>query len=238
MSKRDGMTLARRRLIAWFLLVGIAAAGVGWLVTIDLRTKISTNVLDLVPGSAKSPELNVVRSLASEAEARTMLFSLHDSTKAVEPAAAALLASELKRDPAFAAAVSLQDLRAKDALGKTIFDRRMTLLFPRWLEEERRAYASSAQPRPEFTAWMADETTRKLNDFVTSPAALAFQDVVPADPLLLMPRVVERLKPALGLFGGATRPGRNALQLTSMPAEAARVAWRNSRRFQPVGFGR
>jgi len=59
------MTFPQRRRLAWALLLAFAAAGAGWLARLDLRQKISTDVLDLLPADERNPEVAIVRELAS-----------------------------------------------------------------------------------------------------------------------------------------------------------------------------
>src|SRR5580658_4164051 len=100
-------TLQRRRLLAAAILGAAVLAGGTWLARIDYSQKISTDVLDLLPEGERSPELNLVRALASEAEARVMLFVLTGADGSPAPAGAARrFASELASRPAFEQALA------------------------------------------------------------------------------------------------------------------------------------
>lgn len=187
------MTFRRRQVLGWALLAGVALLGAVWLARLDYAKKISTDVLDLIPTDERSPELALVRQLASEAGARTMLFEL----RGADGAAARRFATELTRSPAFDQAVAVGDTAANDALGRALFDQRLALLFPRWLHERETAFAATGQPAAGFAAWLADDTAAALERFLATPAALGFQDIVPADPLLLMPAMIERAKHGL-----------------------------------------
>jgi predicted exporter len=198
------MTFPRRRLLAW-LLLGVFVAGCGaWLAHLDLRQKISTDVLDLIPSGERAPELALVRELASQAEARAMFFVLTDSAGRTAPAEAATrFAAELRRSPAFDQALPLADLGSRDAVARELFARRFTLLFPQWLREREAAWAKVQSAAPAFDDWLASDTAQALGRFLAGPGAIAFQDVIPADPLLLMPGAVEQLKGGLALMGNA-----------------------------------
>lgn len=205
------MTLRRRRLFAWGVLAVTALCGGAWLAQLDFSRKISTDVLDLLPTGERAPELAMVRALASQAEARTMLMVLTDgAAQPASTAAAARFSQELARSPAFTQVIVLGGGQRLDAVGKILFEQRFPLLFPRWLHEREAEYAALGRPPAEFGAWLANEVAAKLTGFLTTPAAFGFQDIIPADPLLLMPGVVERLK------GG--------LSLVSAPAPAAPAA--------------
>ena len=199
------MTFRRRQLLGWSLLAAAALLGLTWLLRLDYAKKISTDVLDLIPVDEQAPELTLVRSLASQAEARTMFFELTGASRRPASASAALsFVAALQREPAFDQAVVMGDNSARDALGRELFDRRFTLLLPLWLHERRAAYTGDPAG---FSAWLARDTATNLERFLTTPEALAFQEVIPSDPLLLMPGAVDRLKDGLALVQPAANDG-------------------------------
>jgi predicted exporter len=190
------MTLARRRRLAWSVLALCAAAGAAWLLRLDYARKISTDVLDLIPVNERDPELAMVRALASQAEARTMMFAL--TQRDGRPAsleAARLFARALGHAPEFTQALALADPTWRDGIGQALFEQRFPLLFPIWLREHP-AVASGDGGAIEAAA---REAAVRLKTFVASPEGLAFQDLVPADPLLLLPDAINRLKGGLAL---------------------------------------
>jgi len=179
------MTLGRRRLLGWSVLAVFALAGGVWLAQLDFARKISTDVLDLIPAGEREPELAMVRELASQAEARTMWFVLTGADGTAAPAdAAGQFAAELLQAPVFAQALALGDSGWRDALGRELFELRFTLLFPGWLRERDEAD-------------LAASVARELQAYLETPEALGYQDLVPQDPLLLLPDVLRRLPRAL-----------------------------------------
>ncbi|MDI1250683.1 MAG: MMPL family transporter [Lacunisphaera sp.] len=206
------MTFRRRQLLGWSVLAAAALLGGAWLLRLDYGRKISTDVLDLIPADERAPELTLVRSLASQAEARTMLLALTGPDgKPAATAAAAGFAAALAREPAFEQVMLMGDTAAQDALGRELFAQRFTLLFPLWLHERQTAYAATGAAPADFSAWLARETATALGQFLTTPEALAFQEIIPDDPLLLLPGAVERLKDGLGLVQPATAGAPAAL---------------------------
>jgi len=196
------MNFRRRQLLGWSVLALAALLGGAWLLRLDYGRKISTDVLDLIPAGEQAPELALVRSLASQAEARTMLFELTVAPGRPAPAgAAARFAAALAREPAFDQAVVMGDSGARDAIGRELFERRFTLLFPLWLHGRAAAPAATGGAPAEFSGWLARDTAAALTRFLATPEALGFQEIIPADPLLLMPGAVDRLSAggALGL---------------------------------------
>jgi predicted exporter len=183
---------ARQKLIARIALGGFAALCIGWLARLDYSQKVSTNVLDLLPSAEQSPDASIVRSLADDAQVRVMLFSIDDpAAPGIAPAAAARqFAAELRRSPEFAESVPV-DGTAESALGQAIFERRLTLLFPTWLGRQESEFARSGFPAKGFSAWLAERSAARLEAFLAEPQAVPMEDIVTADPLLLVPGFAE-----------------------------------------------
>lgn len=186
------MEPARQKLFARIVLAGFAALCIGWLARLDYARKISTNVLELLPAAEQSPEAGIVRSLADDAQARVILFTLRDPAAPTAPPAAAarLLAAELGRSPAFAEAMQLDDA-ARTSIGRALFERRFTLLFPSWLGRQEAEFARTGQGPGGFSAWLAERSAVRLEAFLSRPEAVPMQDLVTADPLLLVPGFVQ-----------------------------------------------
>ncbi len=194
---------ARAALLAFVVLCG------AWLVRLDYARKISTNVLDLIPTAEQSPEVNLVRSFAGDVQARVMLFALSDSnTPTLAPQTAARdFAAELAKSPEFAEALVIGDSTAQDQFGRRIFERRFELLLPGWLGERQREFDRTGKPAAEFSAWLAEQTAADLENFLSQPEAAAMQEIVQADPLLLVPHLIEHAK----LAGPSGNAGNHAL---------------------------
>ena len=180
-----------------------------WLLRLDHATKISTNVLDLIPTAEQSPEIGLVRGFASNVQARVMLFALHDASHAEKPpvAAARGFADQLAASPDFAEAVVMGDPAAENALGRAVFEHRFEWLLPTWLGEREREFVRSGEPAEKFPAWLAARAAGKLEAFLNRPEATAMQDLIPRDPLLLVAQLVDRARllgsPAAGAGGHA-----------------------------------
>lgn len=201
------MTFRRRQLLGWSVLAAAAVLGGTWLLRLDYARKISSDVLDLIPADEQAPELTLVRSLASQAEARTMFFELIVANGQPAPAgAAARFATALGREPAFEQVMVMGDPAAQDAVGRELFEQRFALLFPLWLHGREAAYSMTGGAPAGFSGWLAHDTAAALDRFLTAPEALAFQEIIPADPLLLMPGAVDRLKAGLALAQPAAAP--------------------------------
>ena len=198
------LSLPRRRLAAAALLGACALLGFGWLAHLDLRQKISADLLDLLPAKERAPEIAIVRSLASEAEARVMFFVLTDPAGKPAPAGAArAFAAALTGQPGIAQALALDDPAPREALGRELFNRRFTLLFPLWLKEREAAFTAGGGAPEKFSSWLAIDAAAALNRFLSTPQAFAFEDALSSDPLLLLPGVAGRLKGGLALVAPA-----------------------------------
>lgn len=220
------MTFRRRKLLGGGVLAAAALLGGTWMVTLDYARTISTDVLDLIPVDERAPELTLVRSLASQAEARTVLIELTVGDGRRAPADAVnRFAAELGREPAYAQVVAMGDNAARDNLGRELFERRFTLLYPLWFHERTAAYTAAGGAPSAFSGWLAKDTAAELNRFLAAPEALAFAEMIPADPLLLMAGAAGRLQDGLALVQPATEPATAAAlvwaQLAASPLSEA-----------------
>jgi predicted exporter len=194
------------KLKARWALVVLVVAGIALIFRAQPQRRIATDVLELVPSDERQPELALIRSLAGEQRARIALFALRGGVgKPVQPAAAAAFVERLRQSPAFSEVVPMNDGAARDALGKYLFDHRFDLLLPDWLLSHRARYAAAGSGEP-WPDWLAGEATRELQAFLSRPEALAFEELVPADPLLLIPKLVESAKTFDPLASAADGP--------------------------------
>lgn len=188
----------RQKWTARLILLLLTGAAVAWLSSVDLSRKVSTDVLDLIPTDERSPELSMVRTLAGQEEARVLLLALRVAPRPGESAdegaqrtqrASTAFARALGSDPAIAEATPLSDTGPRNALAATIFARRFDLLLPGWLAEKERQHAASNASAP-WSPWLAERTASDLEAYLSKPEAMATQDILPADPLLLVPGLV------------------------------------------------
>ncbi len=191
-------------------LAAFAAVCAGWLLHLDYARKISTDVLDLIPPEEGSPELGLVRDLAGNVQSRVMLFALSDSSAPGQPPleAARRFAAALAHSPLFAEAAPLEDAAGESRLGPALFARRLTLLLPSWLGGKEREFAATGRPPGEFSRWLAERAAADLEAFLNRPEALALQELIPRDPLLLVPRLLDQ---AQGIGSPASQAGGAAL---------------------------
>ncbi len=196
----------------------LTVLGVVWIVRLDFRAKISTNILDLIPVDQRSPELALVRSLAAEQQARVALFVLAPPEKTpvdARASASAAFVDSLKSSGVFADVANLNDTGGRDRLGKFVFERRFELLLPSWLADRHYAFAKSGRPQEEWPVWLAEEVASGLDRFLAQPESIAFQELIPRDPLLLVPSVAQK---AQALAGQNVPPDRELIWALTLPS--------------------
>lgn len=182
----------RQMLLARLALAALTLVGLLWLARVDYHAKISTDVIDLVPRDERSPELSLVRSLISERQSRTVLLALRRQGGPAPGAATGKFLASLRASGAFAEVTDLADPAARDALGAYVFSHRLDLLLPSWLAARRAEFAATGQPGAAFPAWLSEQIAAGLDKFLATPESVAFQELLPQDPLLLIPRLVEK----------------------------------------------
>jgi predicted exporter len=182
--------------IARLALLAFAAGCAVWLLRLDHAAKISTNVLDLMPAAEQSAELGLVRGFSQGAPARVVLLALRDPRAPGTPPAAAAqtLATALRGSPAFAEAVAIGDPTADTELGKKVFEHRFEWLLPTWLAARERDFAVTGGKAEDFPRWLAARAAEDLEKFLARPEAAAMQEIVPRDPLLLVPALAEQAR--------------------------------------------
>ena len=153
--------------------------------------RVSTDVLDLLPKDQFDPTIRLARQTVSGRFGRTVLIALSDPAHPAQPPtrAAAKIAAALSGDPAFAGAFTGLTPESKDRLGQWFFARRLPIRLPIWFDGMRARWSKekgpgAGEPPPD---WLAATAVADLQDFQGSPDALASQDLVPRDPLLLIP---------------------------------------------------
>lgn len=198
------MEPSRQKLFARWALVAFAAACALWLLRLDYSAKVSTNVIDLIPAEERAPEIGLLRGFSGNAQARVMLFALRGAESGEPPRQAAeVFARALVRSGEFAEAQVMGDTSANDVLGRAVFEQRMTWLLPSWLGEREREFAATGQPTEKFSAWLAERAAGDLETFLARPEAAALQEILPRDPLLLVPSLAEKARLVAAPSSGA-----------------------------------
>ncbi len=196
-----------RRLPAAALLLAAALFSALTLSRTDWRAAIATSPLELVPQSDTSRELAAVRQLAGDAQSRAMLALVTSpSGRAAEAAEAARAALTADAATPGIACVNPHDMSSRRETGRLLFEGRFAFLLPGWLDRARGELA--AQGRPATPEALAEHAAARLDAFMRTDAAFAFEKLLPSDPLLLIP---DATAPLLKEAGGKPVPGRALL---------------------------
>lgn len=192
-----------------FLLLFLAAGA--WLASVDYRKVISTDVMDLLPPGDQQPELSMIRSLAAERQGRVVLLRLSRVTSSEEASsepdlagAEAMAVDVLRASGAFEEVLGLGAGAGDRSLGLLLFNKRFDLLLPSWLAAHSRQAAESAE---QWRRRLAGLAVSELETFLEGDTALAMQDLVPSDPLLLVPSLVGALQEGDAGLLPASKPG-------------------------------
>ncbi len=176
------------------LLVLLVGVGILWFIE-RAQERISLDVLELLPRDEQDPTIRLARQTVSGRFGRTVLIAVSDRDHAEKAPveAAAKMAAGLRADPAFAGAFAGLTDESKDQLGKWFFDRRLPLRLPIWLDAMRARWqkekdtAVAAKVGEPDATWLASAVVSDLQEFQSTPDALAAQELLPRDPLLLIP---------------------------------------------------
>ncbi len=155
----------------------------------DLRQRLRSDVFSLLADSpAQEGGMSLVRQIM-ERQVRILVVHLDgpDHAQAAETVRARLdgLAS--------IQSVEALGIEALADVGAVLFDERMTLLFPRRLAQWRKAYEAAGAPAPDFETWLAGRAARNMEDALAEPELLALAELLPRDPLLLLPDALRTL---------------------------------------------
>lgn len=209
------MAAPRHKIIARLILVLLVLVGCAWLWRFDYERKVSTDILELIPSDERQPELALVRQLANERAARVVMLVLRfpeketgagDELKVRRERVAGVFMESLRNSPAFAEVVRLGDTQAFVPIGKHVFERRLDLLLPSRLASWKAEYEAGPK-REDFARWAAEKTVAELSSYLAKPEAMVFQDMLPSDPLLLVPHALESWQAFSGLAGAGKTSG-------------------------------
>lgn len=171
-----------------FILLLLAFAAAIRLSSLDWSSFLQLDVSEhFISNRAASPTQLAISHLRDE-QARYIFFRSPNN---------ASVAEQLTRSPRITqASASVFD---RERVSKTLYEHRFELFFPHWLEEH-----SEGSPSAEG---LARSAVSELEAFLDSPQSLGFEDLLFADPLLLLPRFMDSLQslPTMGLDVGWAR---------------------------------
>jgi len=164
----------KSRTLASAFLILLFVVSAGWLLSLDWKQRLSTDVMELIPDRSPSPELSLGRSVLNDVYANRVMIAL----RSVEnPRSVDAYVATLESSPLVDRVINLSDVDAFADVGQFVFEHRFELLFPQWLSE----FGESTTEEG-----MADTVVERLDVALNDPGFVAFEDLVPSDPLLLM----------------------------------------------------
>ena len=174
-------------LLLCFLLVGL-----GVLYAQHASKRVSVDVLELLPRDEQDATIRLARQTVTGRFGRTLLLALADPAHPDKPPtqAAARMAAELRDSGVFADAFAGLTAEGKDRLQGWFLARRLPLRLPVWFDAMRARWrkekgpSAPADPDP---GWLASTADADLQEFQNTSDALAYQERLPTDPLLLIP---------------------------------------------------
>lgn len=178
----------------WLALIGLLIAPAIFLLLVNWNTALNSNIIELLPSSADSPEAEAARSMLNERLSYPVIL------KAKAPGANSeellLALKNAAQQKAFKSPFIIGDESYKNVLLPVLKEHKETLFASHWLENKRRAFNQIDRPDEAFIPWLAVESAKQLNQFLERPESMAYTEDIPSDPLLLLPSALEALPPA------------------------------------------
>ncbi|MGJ8654545.1 MAG: MMPL family transporter [Opitutaceae bacterium] len=165
----------KSRITASVFLLLLFIVSAGWLLSLDWKARLSTNVMELIPERSPSPELALGRSVLADVYANRVMVAMRDATDARSVDA---YVECLKASPLVDKVINLNDVDAFADIGQFVFEQRFELLFPKWFNEIVDENMSETE--------MAQFIVQRLEEALNDPTFVVFEEIVPSDPLLLM----------------------------------------------------
>ena len=178
---------------ATFVLLGLLVVGLAVLFGVQQAAhRVSTDMLELLPRDELDPTIKLARQTASGRLGKTLLFALSDPEHPEKPPteAAALVAAELGGNSLFTGVFTGMKAGDKERLQAWFLERRFPLRLPVWFDgmaarwRQEKSAAATSEPDP---GWLANAAAADLQEFQNTSDALAYQERLPSDPLLLIP---------------------------------------------------
>ncbi|MFA5257156.1 MAG: MMPL family transporter [Opitutales bacterium] len=153
----------------------------GLLSILGAREKIRTDVFSLLEDAYDGNDAAIIQGII-DAQSRVIAIRI-DSPQAADKAESAL--ATLEHSPGISRAC-VMDMYAFAQVGTVLKNERMSLLFPRFLSNARAEWERGGKAE-DFEQWLAKRSVQSLDEFLASPESLAMSDLLPQDPLLLLP---------------------------------------------------
>ncbi|MEM7674023.1 MAG: hypothetical protein AAF212_11845, partial [Verrucomicrobiota bacterium] len=178
----------------WWVVTLLGISGVVFAI-LQMFDELSTNVLDLLPAEDEAPEIQFLQLLSREQKINGVQTVLRPDpdfagtpTKSLDALAKAFVEA-LDKNPVFTENYQVDDPSAYEPLGEFLFENRMDLLFPAWIQAKNSAWIEAGKPG-DFDSFAAGQSVEEMSEFLDQVEAFAFEDLLVSDPLLLIPSLL------------------------------------------------
>ena len=162
-------------------------------VTIDWRQAFSTDLFDLLSGDETlTPEVQQVQSLLQTQLSREILVVVEPGNESVNSSTKADFLSIAERLDSFAAFTSLGENSIGEKTSAYLFYHRIELLFPKWLSRQRASLKDQGSDEA-LLDFLSKGVVNNLDQFLSQPESMAFEELLTRDPLLLIPNAIEQI---------------------------------------------
>lgn len=165
------------RWVYGIFLLSLVALSAAALLRVDWSTQVSTDVMDLIPQSSSSAELEIGRSVLEQLYSKQITILLKNISK---PEAKAAYIEALQQSELVATCIDLSAEDAFESAGRFLFESRLSFIFPKWLARAKSA-TETGDPQA-LTRFAVEELEVALGE----PDIVAYESIIPQDPLLLM----------------------------------------------------
>ncbi len=176
-----------KRSLSGLIVVLLLAVVISPAVFIPWDRILETRILGLLPETADTDDARIARELIEGARNRILLAILaHPEELPLDSAAVRAFEESLATHPAIEHVKPHSEELLRDAAG-VIHRNRFSWLLPGWLDTHFPGWESDAPP----SAIIAARVVEELEAFLEDPASYHAADVIPHDPFLLVPGVME-----------------------------------------------
>lgn len=193
------MRLHRPTWIYRLALLAIILMCAGLALRIDWTRAFSTDVFDLLSHDKRIPASSQkVQSILQSQLSREILIAVEFGQTQPNANLKSGLFDQIRSMPSFQSVASVTDTPISDQTAGYVFQQRIPLLFPKWLSEH-----STGEPVSDwdeaFIQDLANRAAEELDLFLSNPESMAFEALLPSDPLLLIPGLQQRFGSAAAM---------------------------------------
>lgn len=145
---------------------------------------LETNVMELIPEGKNNPEVSLARKLVSSHQSKINYVVLSSPNSSITPKAVSTFASTLKENPSIASVYSPSDSVFLKDIGEELVQLRFSWMLPKWLN----SHFPNWKEHPPDSDTLANKVVEELNTFLESPESFMWDELIPRDPFLLIPR--------------------------------------------------